>query len=95
MFAELPKEVATQKRPTEITWMLAALGALLAAGGSRCLDALEPLPLATAGGPDISQALPNRTDDQASGAMFWLSRNTFVGSYSFFSGTRRLYVSSP
>jgi Ca-activated chloride channel family protein len=31
VFAELPKEVATQKQPTEITWMLAAVGAVLAA----------------------------------------------------------------
>ncbi len=31
VFAELPKEVATQRQPTEITWMLAALGGLLGA----------------------------------------------------------------
>ncbi len=31
VFADLPKEVATQKQLTEVTWMLAALGALLAA----------------------------------------------------------------
>jgi uncharacterized protein DUF1254 len=29
------------------------------------------------------------------GSMFWLRRNTFVGSYSFFSATSRAYVSSP
>ena len=48
VFKDLPKEVATQKRPTEVTWILAALGALLAAGGARGLDALEPLPVAPA-----------------------------------------------
>ena len=31
VFAKLPRDVATQKQPTEITWMFAALGALLAA----------------------------------------------------------------
>ena len=31
VFADLPKDVATQKQPTEITWLFAALGALLAA----------------------------------------------------------------
>lgn len=31
VFSNLPKEVAKQKRPTEVTWMLAALGGLLAA----------------------------------------------------------------
>ena len=31
VFADLPKDVATQKQLTEITWLLAALGALLAA----------------------------------------------------------------
>ena len=31
VFARLPKEVATQKRPTEITWWFAGMGALLAA----------------------------------------------------------------
>ena len=33
--------------------------------------------------------------EPACGSMFWFSRNTFVGSYPFFSATRRLYVSSP
>ena len=45
VFTKLPKEVATQKRPTEITWWFAALGALLAAGAVARLDALEPVPL--------------------------------------------------
>ena len=31
VFRDLPKEVATQKRPSEITWMFALIGALLAA----------------------------------------------------------------
>ncbi len=31
VFSDLPKEVAKQKRPTEVTWIFAALGALLAA----------------------------------------------------------------
>ena len=31
----------------------------------------------------------------ACGSMFWLRRNTFVGSYSFFSATSLAYVSSP
>jgi len=31
VFSDLPKEVAKQKRPTEVTWVFAALGALLAA----------------------------------------------------------------
>src|SRR5690348_1502262 len=30
----------------------------------------------------------------ADGSMFWLSRKTFVGSYRFFSETKRAYVSS-
>ena len=48
VFADLPKEVATQKQPTEITWIFAALGALLAGGGGRGVDALEPVPVADA-----------------------------------------------
>ena len=31
----------------------------------------------------------------ACGSMFWLSRNTFVGSYTFFNATSLAYVSSP
>ena len=48
MFADLPKEVATQKRPTEISWMLAALGALLASAAVAGVDALESVPVADA-----------------------------------------------
>lgn len=32
VFADLPKDVATQKQEIEITWIFAALGALLAVG---------------------------------------------------------------
>ena len=38
-------------------------------------------------GPGPARSLP------AYGSMFWFSRNTFVGSYSFFSATSRAYVS--
>lgn len=34
VFSNLPKDVATQKQPTEITWILAAFGALLAAAAA-------------------------------------------------------------
>ena len=44
VFANLPKEVATQKRPTEITWMLAALGALLAAAAVAASMRWSPYP---------------------------------------------------
>ena len=44
VFAQLPKEVATQKQPTEITWMLAALGALLAAGAVGASMRWSPYP---------------------------------------------------
>jgi len=44
VFADLPKEVATQKQPTEITWMLAALGALLAAGAVAASMRWSPYP---------------------------------------------------
>ena len=44
VFAQLPKEVATQKQPTEITWMLAALGALLAAGAVAASMRWSPYP---------------------------------------------------
>ena len=44
VFAELPKEVATQRRPTEITWMLAALGALLGAAAVAASIRWSPYP---------------------------------------------------
>jgi Ca-activated chloride channel family protein len=44
VFAELPKEVATQRQPTEITWMLASLGALLAAAALAASIRWSPYP---------------------------------------------------
>ena len=44
VFADLPKEVATQRQPTEITWMLAALGALLAAAAVAASIRWSPYP---------------------------------------------------
>jgi Ca-activated chloride channel homolog len=44
VFAELPKEVATQKQQTEVTWVLAALGALLAAGAVAASIRWSPYP---------------------------------------------------
>lgn len=44
VFAELPKEVATQRQPTEVTWMLAALGALLAAAAVAASMRWSPYP---------------------------------------------------
>jgi Ca-activated chloride channel homolog len=44
VFAELPKEVATQRQPTEITWMLAALGALLGAAAVAASIRWSPYP---------------------------------------------------
>lgn len=44
VFKDLPKEVATQKRPTEVTWILAALGALLAAGALAASMRWSPYP---------------------------------------------------
>jgi hypothetical protein len=42
--AELPREVATQRQETEITWILAALGALLAAGALAASIRWSPQP---------------------------------------------------
>jgi Ca-activated chloride channel family protein len=44
VFAELPRTVATQRKPTEITWWLAALGALLAAGAVGASMRWSPYP---------------------------------------------------
>jgi Ca-activated chloride channel family protein len=44
VFAELPKEVTTQRQLTEITWMLAALGALLAATALAASIRWSPYP---------------------------------------------------
>ena len=44
VFAELPREVAMQRQPTEITWMLAALGALLAAAAVAASIRWSPYP---------------------------------------------------
>jgi Ca-activated chloride channel family protein len=44
VFAELPREVATQRQETEITWILAALGALLAAGALAASIRWSPQP---------------------------------------------------
>jgi Ca-activated chloride channel family protein len=44
VFANLPKEVVTQKRKSEITWILAALGALLAAAAVAASMRWSPYP---------------------------------------------------
>jgi Ca-activated chloride channel family protein len=44
VFEDLPKDVATQRQPTEITWMLAALGALLAAAAVAASIRWSPYP---------------------------------------------------
>lgn len=44
VFAELPKDVATQRQPTEITWWLAALGAVLAMGAMAASMRWSPYP---------------------------------------------------
>jgi Ca-activated chloride channel family protein len=44
VFADLPKEVATQRQETEITWMLAALGALLAVAAVAASIRWSPYP---------------------------------------------------
>ena len=44
VFAKLPKDVATQRQETEITWILAALGALLAAGAAAASMRWSPYP---------------------------------------------------
>ena len=41
---ELPKDVATQRQETEITWLLAAFGALLAAGAAAASMRWSPYP---------------------------------------------------
>jgi Ca-activated chloride channel homolog len=44
VFADLPKEVATQRQLTEITWMVAALGTLLAATAVAASIRWSPYP---------------------------------------------------
>jgi Ca-activated chloride channel family protein len=44
VFADLPKDVATQRQPTEVTWMLALLGALLAGGAVAASLRWSPQP---------------------------------------------------
>jgi Ca-activated chloride channel family protein len=44
VFDDLPKDVATQKQDTEITWWFAALGALLAAGAAAASTRWSPYP---------------------------------------------------
>jgi Ca-activated chloride channel family protein len=44
VFADLPKDVATQKQPTEITWILAAFAALLAAAAIAASMRWSPYP---------------------------------------------------
>jgi Ca-activated chloride channel family protein len=44
VFADLPKDVATQRRETEITWLLAAVGALLAAAAVAASIRWSPYP---------------------------------------------------
>jgi Ca-activated chloride channel family protein len=44
VFDELPKDFATQKEPTEITWMLVALGAVLAAAAMAASIRWAPHP---------------------------------------------------
>ena len=44
VFADLPKDVATRKQPTEVTWLLAALGAVLAAAAIAASMRWSPYP---------------------------------------------------
>ena len=44
VFAELPREVATQRQQTEVTWVLAALGALLAVAAVAASIRWSPYP---------------------------------------------------
>ena len=44
VFGDLPKEVATQRQLTEITWWLAALGAILAAAAVGASMRWSPYP---------------------------------------------------
>ena len=44
VFADLPKEMATQRQPSEITWVLAALGAFLAAAAVAASIRWSPYP---------------------------------------------------
>ena len=44
VFGDLPKEVATQRQLTEITWWFAALGALLAAAAVAASMRWSPYP---------------------------------------------------
>ena len=44
VFADLPKDFATQRERTEITWMLAAFGALLAAAAVAASMRWSPYP---------------------------------------------------
>jgi Ca-activated chloride channel family protein len=44
VFSDLPKEVTRQKRPTEVTWILAALGGLLAAAAVAASMRWSPYP---------------------------------------------------
>jgi Ca-activated chloride channel family protein len=44
VFADLPREIATQKKRTEITWILAALGGLFAAGALAAAMRWSPYP---------------------------------------------------
>jgi Ca-activated chloride channel homolog len=44
VFTDLPREVATQRQPTEITWIFAALGALLAAAAVAASIRWSPYP---------------------------------------------------
>ncbi len=44
VFSDLPNEVAKQKQPTEITWWLAALGAMLAIGAVAAAMRWSPYP---------------------------------------------------
>ena len=44
VFSDLPKDVAKQKRPVEITWIIAAFGALLAAAAVAASIRWSPYP---------------------------------------------------
>ncbi len=44
VFADLPKEVSRQKRPTEVTWIFAAFGVLLAVGALAASMRWSPYP---------------------------------------------------
>jgi hypothetical protein len=85
--------VDAQRLGSTAAWLIAPLTPVGGSASCRVGSSGLPTRARVAGSP--RQARLSGLSPQGVGGTFWLSRNTFVGSYSRLSATRRAYVCGP